>query len=596
MSKAETNRHVRATGWASAATWGIAFLTALILLASINRGFSGLDESYYLALIVDPTRFKSNLHAFGFPFHLLFLGLGQSIVALRVTGLVLLTCSGALLGYAVKRYCKPYLPNDANPPLVLLGGLFSLTEHVMWIPTPAYNALLSISGCVLLAGALSWLSNDRDRQYRSDWIASVAVGLGGCFSFFAKPPSAMLFAIGVALLLGLSRRWTSLRTVMGRVIIVGTTCVLPLILILHITVGLGRYLEMVDQTLTVLHFNNGPLELPGRTLGELAASPAVLMVSFAAPVAMLVSMRLRRGGATAPVVARWITGLWLGVTLAFMAARIAYRAAHHATPFLYVGMPMLAVTFATMAFAFSQNRDKPAPAFIGLLGILIAIPFMSAYGSANPILVQISMWLYGPLFALVLAGRAFFSARIARAVETMGAAYVLFAICLSAALTWGLPEPVYRQTERIALPFTSDTLLVDSQTARYVADLRRIADRGQLGADTPVLDLTGSSASTALLLNDRAPFLPWVFPMFEHSAEIADAIWDSMTPAEQRSAWIIAPIDPRFGRTRVATYLTHHRHAYRIVGTTQMNFGYIDGATQRITVWQPLTEVARPGR
>lgn len=574
--------------WHQRALWVLSGLTLLILLLGSNRAWSALDESYYLALIADPTRFKANLHAFGFPMHLAFVALGRSVIALRLAGIVLLVITGALLGRSIKRFVRDDVARAGEPPLLLLGALFNLAAFVSWTQTPGYNALLSMSGCILLAGALSWIANDREATWSRDWLASVAVGLGGCFAFFAKPPAAMFGAFGIAIVLLLCWRRHGFALAARRTLIVGATCLVPLLLILQIVVGIDPFIEMVQTALRVLKFNNGPLELPGRTLRELVASPAIVIVSFGLFVITLVRLQTRAAGAPPIAWLRLLTSVWLCVALAFLGARILYRAHLHATPALYVGMPTIAVTLSALACAFAYSRGTPRASFVGLVCLLAAIPFLCAYGSADPLLMQIVMWLYGPLFALVLAGRGFFSEAIARSAEVLCASFVLFVIALAAVLPWGLPAPVYRQTVPITVPFTTDTLRVDPMTARYAADLERIKVRGRLADTTPVLDLTGAGAGTALLLNNRAPFLPWVFPMFEHSAEIADAIWDSMSPAEQRAAWIVTPIDPRFGTTRVAAYLARHRADYRVVGKTSMDFGYIDGGERPIVVWQPV--------
>lgn len=569
----------------SIALWGCLIFSLALLLYAANRGFSLLDEAYYVAIIADPAWFTASLHAYALPMHLIFVAFGKSLIALRLFGVVVLVSTTAILGDALKRYYVAIGALNDEPKLAAMGALFSLTYFVFWIMTPSYNLVVTSGAVLILAGALHWAIDDHDRK-RTAWqdsLASLLVGLGGCFAFFGKAPFAVIAAVAIAIFLVRVAIKRGARVAVIRAAVTAVSCLIPLIATLEATGGVADFITKTQVALVAIDMGNRPHQLPYYVVHQLLAAPPTVVIS-ALSLALVALVRWRRAGAVPPIL-RGFALAWLAFDLFTFLARAVYRAALGDSPWLYVGMPMIAICLALFTYivARSDHWVQPAGALTPL-GLLFAMPFATGFGTATPWLAHVGGDLYAFLLVIVLCGRLFFAERTARLLELVAILFCPVALLVSAFAPLELQNSIFKQTELVSLPFTADKIRVETLTRDYLVGLRRIAVAGGLKADTPIFDLSGGAPGTALLLNNRAPVYSWVLPMLPGSIATADGIWAATPPDQQRRAWIVGDVDPRLAASKVATSFLRRQHEYVKVGEMDMVFW-----TERhhIVIWKP---------
>lgn len=574
--------------------WSAVAASMALLLFGLNRGFDLTDESYYLAWIYDPARFDASIHPFGLPLHLLYGLLGQSIVLMRLCSLALLLATGSLLGKALGQFYREWLDQGFRCRLVPFGALASLAYYACWVMTPNYNLLADASGAMIFTGTLVWVVDDRDDRVVSwlDGSASLLVGFGGCLAFFAKPTFAALCAVAVAVVLGLGMRRHRTRPVV-RAATIALSCVVPLLLIVWMTVGLGAFLSSIRIGTAVLNYGNSLTSLPGKTLREFYYGSPLLAINMTGFGLIWAWSRNRRDDdAPAPVLARAVMVV-LGLDLLFLTWNILFGIHIQARPWVQLGLPGICLVLGVLSLGFVTIRP-PYPTFHQLLPVLVLVmmPFAIAFGTANSLLLQTGMSLFAILLALVVAARLLLNRRAARVIEIAATVFVPAMLFWSSWHPYGLPRSLYAQQQSIELPFTSSTLRVDSETHRYVTGLLELAHAQALDDRTPIIDLSGGGPGTALILNDRAPFYPWLVATFEHSALIADRAWQSMDERRQNAAWLVGPIHPHFSQTQVAQHFKNCENEYRLVGKLPMVFW---SQIKTVGIWRPVHSSSQAG-
>lgn len=521
-------------------------IAALAFAAATPFTLGLWDEIYYTSWIDDPAAYDALVHPFGLALHLVYAALGRSLIALRLLGIGLLLATGAALGSAIARYYRVTAPDAPLAHLPLVGAVAGLLYFVLWVLTPSYNLLANAGAALVAAGAFGWAAADRGAGGR-DWPASLWCGLGGALAFLGKPTFAILAAVFIAVqLLSIIRRgWT---VVMRRAAIAGVAAALPVLLSIIGVMPFNTFRARVDAGVAVLSADYSVISLIRQTIGSVMNGPwyffvtaAVLSLSLATAPRPLGGERGRRA-----LVALAMATVGLD---AIMLARLAVRGlVGGINPWsAFVGTPVIALMLATLALGVMLRPALArSPAQLVPMLLLVMIPYLISFGTANDMLQQAGMSLFPIMLAGVLCARLCFGPWLVRWAELGWVAVAGLLLVWSAIRPYNQPATVFASTQVVTLPFSASRLRVDADTAAYLHHLGRLRTEAGITADTPVLDLSGVAPGTVALLGARAPFFPWMIHFSKDPGALAAAAWRSMTPEDRRRTWIVGPVHPRF--------------------------------------------------
>ena len=572
--------------------WCVLLAAILLLALSANRGFDLIDGSYYLAWIIDPSRYEASIHPFGLPLHLLYSATGTSIVVMRLTGLVLIISTGSILGFYIERFIKIFAdrpPNGIN--FALLGAIFSLSYYVFWLLTPSYNMLANVGASLIISGVLGWFIADRGVLNLQEYGASVLVGMGGFVSFFAKPTFAALAGLVVAILLFYSWWLHGAKRASTRIIVTLVACMLPLVYVLHSTVGITGFVDSIRIGLKVLNFGNSISSLPLKTVRELMHAPALLAITGTALFFSVLTEASLHQDSKASARVKRLAYFLLVLSLAYLGRAVLLDGvlAKNWDLWVLVGIPVTCVVMCQVCCGILRDTsNRMLPPLRRLVLGLILVPFAISFGTANNILNQTGLSLFAPLLASAVAARVQFSTRIAVAIQAGAATFVLTILFCSANVPYGLPASIWKHSIPIRMPFNNEELYVDAASHKYLQELIEVTRNKQFAAETHVIDLSGLGPGTVLFMNMRAPFFPLLTPGFPSSTPIADAAWASLSEEQRMAAWIIGPVHPDFATAKAAIRLREYQSQYK--QSAQLTVGFKDKSFS-IEIWQP--EVAK---
>lgn len=578
-----TPRTVSAVAACSLAT------AAFVLILLRNRGADLTDEAYYFAWISHPERFAFDLHSFGVYLHPIYELLGRSVLALRLFGILILMSSGCVLGFFCERYYRAF-DGCRDRTLTVLGALFSLAFYTCWLLTPAYNLLANVAAALLFAGALGWSIPIRGEKPNRpfDRGASVLVGFAGCIVFFAKPTFGALAALGIAALLARTARRRSYALALERAALVGFTCVVPLLLHLRAVMPIGTFVRTMRDGTRVLNFGNSLTALPIRALVDLSHGPPLLFVTSVAVVYALADARGRTKAASSRLYRGFGAWALLAVNALFFVGTLTRALHQRDETWQVLGPPMISLVLAQIYVGLGTcTRERIQLATLGPVFLLLILPFLIGFGTVNNLVQQTGASSFAILLASALAARLLFSKRHSLMIQLGLSVGACGLILYSPFAPYHLPKSIWRETEPISLPFSRDRLMVDPLTKSYVDGLQRIASEAALTPDTPVIDLSGGGPGTVLFLGGRAPGYPWLVATYPNATTLVDAVWSTLSKAEQERAWIVGPVDPRFAAARLVRELRDQRSAYRCVGSLSMLFWH---ERRFATFWKPISQ------
>ena len=193
--------------------------TAIALVILANRGLDLTDEGFYLNWISDPYAWDMSTTQFGFIYHPLYVLLGNDIVLLRrSTILVTLGLSWVAtylaLGPASREWSRAVVLSATTG----IAGV-GLTIYNRWLLTPSYHTLVLHSGLLVVIGMLLlWSGGPATprpcRSQKQTWrldrtsAGALLLGVGGAALFVARPPSGAAAAVVIAVTLVAGGRLT----------------------------------------------------------------------------------------------------------------------------------------------------------------------------------------------------------------------------------------------------------------------------------------------------------------------------------------------------------------------------------------------------
>lgn len=579
-SSVEVSLHMRVRGFATGAQFAIIAVTivlAAMIVWTFDRGLELTDEAFYVLTSMYP-------HAFRFFFTPTqwisgpLWQMADGLAGFRAIGWVVATASAAVLGIGAARSATfvsrwPTPPSRLYQVAVATSTIVSAWLYGAILPfSPSYN-LLGASGAYAAFG-LFLLSIDRENCWR---VIALAAGSGICLGvavlskFSAGVATASLIAVLHMLLR--ARHVVRLRAAIVAVFALAAT--------VAIVVAVESSFSEASR-----EFLKG-LELTRIAQGNETASA-----------------RLLRGGVESWQCLQFVvTAYWGPLT----AACIALLLRSATVGCLSVGWLIYEVVsqhayVGGMDVYQTQSRPLVAAMALGLIltlrvwivrwrlavltGSLLALPFAIAIGTGNPMPFQIVLALasWGALAGVLAFGAADHEMKVPAIALAVAFALVLATQIASSGYRapYRLAEPM--QAQRIPIDLGKlGVLKVDSETERFIGDVRSAWRRCGLQPHTPYLGVYGLSG-VALVVDAVPVATPWLF-----SKSFADAALNGVGDQQLKDAPVALLLTPNGARPELPDRLRlAFPSAYRSCGAFSLPF---DAA--RAELWAPAASAQR---
>jgi hypothetical protein len=516
----------------------------LLLIAwSCGRGLDLLDESHYLLDALHPDDSVVGASASQRFLSPLFAAVDHNISVYRFAGLALLVSSAIVLAYRTRHLADDWTGRGLSlslQGLVATSLLGSLLYYFWFIRSPSYN-LLIVVGAYLFTGLFLWILEARlgTASFR---IRATGLGIVWGFCLLVKFPSgvALLGLAGVAFLFWHGWSWRHAGSF--------AACFAA-----GAVISLALYFILVEAPDAAMARVQGAIELlnsPGFNSESGLSSNIIRYFTQSSlgihkalhhfwPAFVCVAL-----GFAASFVVRDRTKALLCVTIGFLVAfalfnGLAVRIGFYGwqfTPkdldlFYYYFVATVLVLTAVGGAAIATRRfESSAIERIGgkrlsiLLAFLFAVPLAAGFGTGNPITVN-ALLAMGPWFiaTAILAAvlslqcqRSWIAPTVMLTLGTMACADVVS----GAMHPYGIYATVFEQTERTELGPGGHSLKLDPPTSSYVKELRDLASRAGITAQSDVIFFYDSPGSV-LALGAHSPGVPWFFSAAPNASIVA---------------------------------------------------------------------------
>ena len=461
--------------------------------------------------------------------HPAFAALGYDVTLFRLSGLALLVLSTVLLSIRARHLVgilTDWRLGLSAQGLIAISLLGSMLYYFWFIRAPSYN-LLIVVGTYLFTTLFLWVleANPETRLFS---VRTACTGALWVFCLLVKFPSAFALLAIAGTTLVVWYNW-SLRCV-G-------------LFVAHFTAGaaaaLALYLTFMETPATLITRVWGMVQLlqspgfksppSGNLVRYLSQSshglldalgdfwPALACIA----ISILTSLGLRdRDNAMRCISIGFFVALVLFDGLAIRAGFYGWQ--FTVQDLFYFYLIATALLLMTIAGAALTNRRFNASGIqpIGgrrlsvILVVLFTIPLAAAFGTGNPITVN-ALLAMGPWFIGTAILARILSMQLQRSwigpavLVTLGA--MACADTVSGAVhPYGIYASIFEQTERTELGLRGHSLKLDMGTSSYVRELRDMAGRGGLTAQSDVLFFYNSPGSV-FVIGAHSPGFPWFF-------------------------------------------------------------------------------------
>ena len=411
------------SGWFLVSVLGaLAVLGAAIAIWASRRGFDLIDGGYYYLTYKFPADVADTHTSFHLIAGMIFRGLGENIVAFRLTSWALALGSAGILGVALVSYLRRAHPGQtAQLPTAAVCFSAVISAFAIYTPVPAaltYNSLNSIllvlGSALLLDGAGRIISADpSDRRFAL--IELAAVGAVAAVQLFIKPTTAILFGGAVFGFLVFSPAIAA-RLKQRVLLLAGGAVVLGLAAFLLV---LGSWTAFTARFATFFSISKNAAFI-GELLTRLAKDSADLAGLMARDLRWVGPLLLVLGVAARFVqppirrtFTRWcfaaVIALWIGQLLSaqiWHGAHLYYAEAAVTRLWLEA---VLITGLATFLTAEKPQNWRLTIHSVLLWAILVMLPFAGAFGTTNPLYLnsslQAPLWFAAAALPLLAGGR-----------------------------------------------------------------------------------------------------------------------------------------------------------------------------------------------
>jgi hypothetical protein len=559
------------------------------VLWACGRGFDFSDEGFYLLSISEPWLYQASVLQFGFIYHPLYLLCDGDLSLLRRANVALTFGVACLLGAVF--YSK--LASDETVSKWRTGiwscilATSSLAFFSPWLPTPSYNSL-AFQALLLGTTGLIWAEREVDRRSVTGWLfGGVAIAL----AFWAKPTTALAFSILAGAYLWASKKFrlslfcvslgaTGLLLAAGAWLIDGSVGAFAERLLLG-----ARDLQTLQARYAVsdmLRWDTLYLSERGKWIFWTAV--AVVMAST------LLALRQERYFRVATF------ALWACCTVLAASACVAGGLTSLLRPETFFGLqlgaPLVGSLFAVLCYHLARRSRALSRQWFMLSVCLAMVPYTFAFGTNN------NYWYAMPHVAIfwVLSGVGLLRTLSpdARFKTLMVPVAVSAQVVCSLVLHVAVEFP-YRQVEslrknrEVVVIGRRSSLYLSSDFARYISELRQLAESAGFVPGEPMLDLTGHYPGALYAIGAKAIGRAWMAGGYPGSDALAISSLDRLSAEELKRAWVlIEPTGPRHLSLRIfERYGIDPNRDYIEVGSLESPMGSYP-VKYRQYLWQPV--------
>lgn len=550
----------------------LACISALLFfIYSAGFGFDITDEGFYLQSLLHPGDVEVGVSLWHQVLAPLLRVTGPDLTGFRVLGAAALGACVVFLGYRFET-AHGYRPGAhgalRNWSIVALLVIGSLHYYALGLLTPSYN-LQSLAAAIVTVAAAWRLVASPGRRTRRHLMLCVLIGVGCALSALARPTGAISLATVTVIWIALSIRsrdvWLYvLWSASVAIVLVGLQIA---VMALYLDLGVMSFFRRGAEVYTGLLAGHSierflvehPLRLAGLVIGSFggAAVLAILVLAVADAVLPRMAALLRDRSAR---IERLPSG-WRDRSLALLALAALFaapligpmRLEHFSEGLanlagvLTGGYAYLAIRAIRVArHAGSEPRDMPdrrvvmQPVAFGAFCLMVS--YSVSFGTNASIILHMSLSsVFAVLFMIRLALGAehlFGQKHALAAVSLVISVAVLSNVQASLIQHYRSPEPIFSMAERVDIAGLGAVRL-DVATAQYLRDLRAAAESHGFIPGTPLIDLTGGTPGAAVILQAKAPVMPWIVGGYSGSETVSRFLLGQMSPSDTAHAWIL---------------------------------------------------------
>lgn len=529
-------------------------------------GFDFTDESFYLLWMDTPHKYSWPASQFGFIYHVLYSITGGEIPALRRINILITFGLAWCLCYVFLAQLAPSLKTRKIIMSIISAGLASsaLIAFESGLITPNYNTL-NLQALLIAAIGLLLAEKNVHRSSVAGWLL---IGVGGWLAFMAKPTTALVFGISVAIYLTLARR------LYIRMLTVSVSCALILLLgtALLLDGSISGFIRRLQLGVEFSMLQGGgytPSELiriDGFSLGSRNRN-ACLLVGGALLLGLYSSWKNK------PAVTLCISIAFLTLTALITLGQIDRTARLGPYQGLLIFSIIYAVIIATLVFGRLQALKTISSQQWAIAGLFLITPHIYAAGTNG------NYWSQGSSAAIfwLLAGITLIGPIIRERASWLLLLPVSIAVqAVTATLVQtGFEEP-YRQPQPLRLYSSTmevgpkkSLLVLPQGYADYISSAIAVAKGAGLEPKTPMIDLTGQSPGILFALEAESVGQAWIIGGYPGSVNFTEAALAHTSCEKISTAWILLePNGPRSITTDVMlTTGIEFSTAYIRVGT-----------------------------
>lgn len=518
--------------------WFTCIGSILYFSTYIPFGFDFTDESFAINWIMSPHNYKHAVTFFGYIYNPIFSLLNESIIYLRYFNFFSILLCGFFLNFTFLEKEKIKLSEQVLLSLQLSFAV--LMPFRDWLLTPNYNSLNLIS--IILATIFTHKIYNSNKESP---LFSSLLGISFSISFFAKPTSAILLALACLSILFMKRE----HFLKNIVISISTTLISILTIIYTLIGSVSTYIEKVKNGLSLSNLLKGGheishiLRIDSLNLTNLQISLSLIMV-----VAILILCSKVINSRNGKILTRLsiLTAIFtLILCLIKKSSFLNKLIPPHSSPFLFF---IAAITITTFIYLKQSQRQKVFPLKKSLIIISIGLIFNYIYffGSNN------NSWVHGGSAAIFWQSIGtliiLYCYGDESNIDLLRVFSVLSLLISLTILHSGMQLP-YRQAKYLKkyhskiLIGKNSQLMVSEETAQYSKEINKIIKNNSILKNANIIDLTGHSPGTILMLEGEASGAPWIIGGYEGSYLYAKEVLKELCLNESKELIIITEPD-----------------------------------------------------
>ena len=545
---------------------------------SAGFGFDITDEGFYLQSLLEPGDVEIGVTLWHQVLAPLFWATGYDLQTFRVVGLLVLAGMAVFLGYGFESAIGRR-PNQHHflraACIVATLILASLYYYRLGLLTPSYN-WLSLVAAILTMGAAWRLVASEGRKTRRHFFLCVLIGTGCGLAMLARPTGGLCLTAVTAAWIAASIRsrdvwlyacWSATAaTVLISLHVAVTHWYLDVNFVSFFKNGRDVYIGLQAGHSSEKLLTENPLALAKfliATFGAVFLLVVVLLAFIDTALLFMTNLLHDRSPLISRLRTQWYQWTFAFLTLVALVAVLLDKPQGQAdfvqsltqlSGMLAGGHIYLAIR-QRMEIRYSASVSAPVarwkavvqPIFFGAFCLLLS--FSVSFGTNGSIVEhmgQSTVFTVFFLLHLVLSAERLFSQKYALSLVSLVVAVAVIAEGHNGFTDpYRSPQQIFRMDNHVEIGRIG-SIRTDEVTAQYVADLRAAAQIHGFAHGTPLIDLTGGTPAAAVVIQAKAPAMPWIVGGYSGSDDVARFLLRQMSAQDTANAWILTtPDGPR---------------------------------------------------